>query len=119
MTTGNPGPSIAAVADALDRALVLNDAGATAAHFTENAVLGESGMADVVGRVAIRDFLAAANLKRKVTRHRLTRDDLILVTPDRAIELARFEETKLIPGQSPIDEWGRVVTFWRRESDGA
>jgi uncharacterized protein (TIGR02246 family) len=119
MRTQDPGAAIAAVAEALDRALVANDAEACAQHFTPDAVLGESGMGDVVGRTAIREFLAGANKLRQVTHHRLTREDLIMVTDGRAVELARFEETKLVPGRAPIDEWGRVVTFWRHEPDGA
>jgi uncharacterized protein (TIGR02246 family) len=109
---------IAAVSASLDRALESPDAAAVARHFTADGVLGESGMADVVGRPAITEFLAGANRKRRVTHHELTREELI-VLGDRAIERARFAETKQFPGQAPVDEWGRVVTFWRREADGA
>jgi uncharacterized protein (TIGR02246 family) len=109
---------IAAASASLDRALASPDAAAVASHFTEDGVLGESGMADVVGRAAIADFLGAANQKRRVTHHELTRDELI-VLGDRAIERARFAEIKQLPGQAPVHEWGRVVTFWKREPDGA
>ena len=115
--TDSVGDAIAETNEALDRALMTNDPVAAARCFTENAILGESGMADVVGRDAIRDFLAAANQKRSVTHHRVTRDELILAG-DRAIEVARFEETKAWPDRPPVNEWGRVVSFWRREPDG-
>ena len=117
MTTESVGAALSARNEALDLALMRNDAAAAAQCFTENAILGESGMADVVGRAAIERFLAAANQKRSVTHHRLTRDELI-VTGDRAIEVSRFEETKAWPDRPPVNEWGRVVSFWRRESDG-
>jgi uncharacterized protein (TIGR02246 family) len=119
VTPLDPSAAIAAAAAELDQALVANDAQRTANLFTQDAILGESGMADLIGRPAIQQFLAVANQKRQVSHHRLTRDELILLGDDRAIELGRFEETKVIPGQAPIDEWGRTVTFWRRESDGA
>ncbi len=118
MTNENVSDSISAATASLDRALASPDAGAVAQHFTVDGVLGESGMADLVGRSTIRDFLAQANEKRQVTHHRLTRDELI-VLGDRAIERSRFEETKQVPGKAPVQEWGRVVTFWRRDVDGA
>jgi uncharacterized protein (TIGR02246 family) len=111
--------AIAAVGEALDRALVSGDPDVVASYFTVDAVLGESGMHDVVGRRPIRDFLAAANLKRTVTGHVLHQQEVLSLGPGRALELAWFEETKELPGQPPIKEWGRVVTFWRREGDGA
>lgn len=103
-------------ADALDRALMAQDAEAVAGFFTEDAVLGESGLADVVGRTAIRGFLEAANRKRVVVHHRLIRDELLLAG-DQAVEVAHFEETKQQPGGPPVHERGRTVTFWRREAD--
>ncbi len=120
MTTSNddPGRAIAAASASLDQALMGPDPALVASHFTEDGVLGESGMADLVGRVAIRDFLAKANGVRTVTFHKLFRDELELFG-DRAIELGRFDETKVKPGQPPIQERGRTVTYWRREPDGA
>jgi hypothetical protein len=41
----------------LDSALVGGDPDDVASHFTEDAVLGESGADDAVGREAIRAFL--------------------------------------------------------------
>lgn len=123
--TPSPGPSterdaaLAAIAEAnlrLDRALMASDPGAAAACFTEDAVLGESGLADVVGRSAIRDFLAHANTVRTVTFHRVVRDDIEYLG-DRAIELGRFDETKQKAGAT-ISERGRHVAYWRREPDG-
>jgi ketosteroid isomerase-like protein len=103
----------------LDRALVGPDPDAIARHFTEDAVLGESGMEDVIGRAKIRDFLAAGNRVRTVTHHRLFRDELIVVG-DRAVELGRFDETKIkLAGGPPIQERGRTVTYWRKEPDGS
>lgn len=109
--------AIAAANARLDEALMASDPAAAAACFTEDAVLGESGMADVVGRSAIREFLVHANTLRTVTFHRVVRDDIEFLG-DRAIELGRFEETKLKAG-STIAERGRHVAYWRRESDGA
>jgi uncharacterized protein (TIGR02246 family) len=91
---------------------------AVAAIFTADGVIGESGMADIVGRHAIAEFLTKANGIRTVTRHRLFREEIIFLG-DRAIEFGRFDETKVKPGQPPYDERGRTVTDWRRESDGA
>ena len=110
--------AIAEASASLDRALMGPDADAVARHFTEDGILGESGMDDVVGRTAIRDFLARANTVRTVTFHRLVRQELEIIG-DRAIELGRFDETKVPPGQPPIDERGRTVTYWRNEPDGA
>lgn len=115
------GPPVSEVlarnARSLDRALMAQDATAAAAFFTEDAVFGESGMADVVGREAIREFLHKANQVRAVTHHQLHRDDL-LVAGEVAVEVARFDETKQVRGQEPVEERGRVVLFWRRERDG-
>lgn len=108
---------IAEAAASLDRALVHGDPAGVAAHFTEDAVLGESGAADAVGLAAIREFLVRGNAVRKVTRHRLVRDDL-LVTGDRAIEFGRFDETKLMRDGREVVERGRVVTDWRCGPDG-
>ena len=102
----------------LDRALVHGTPADCAAYFTEDAMVGESGMADVVGRLAIAGFFEAGNRVRTVTAHVIHRDDLIFIDPDRAIEFGRFDETKVKPGQAPIHERGRTVTEWRRESDG-
>jgi uncharacterized protein (TIGR02246 family) len=110
--------AIALASASLDQALMGPDAERVAAHFTADGVLGESGMHDLIGRTAIRDFLAAANAVRTVTFHRLYRDELEILG-DRAIELGRFDETKVRPGQAPVYERGRTVTYWRREPDGA
>jgi len=108
---------IAETAAALDRALVAGDPDAIAAFFTEDAVLGESGAADAVGRSAIRGFLAHGNSVRTVTHHRLVRDDII-VLGDRAIEFGRFDETKRMKDGREVVERGRVVTDWRCGPDG-
>jgi uncharacterized protein (TIGR02246 family) len=110
--------AIAAASAALDRALMGSDPDLVASHFTEDGVLGESGMEDLVGRPVIRDFLAKANTVRTVTYHRLHREELELLG-DRAIERGRFDETKVKPGGPPIHERGRTVTWWRRDRDGA
>lgn len=104
-------------AQGLDRALMAQDAAAAAAFFTEDAVFGESGMLDLVGREAIREFLHQANQVRAVTHHRLHRDEL-LVAGEMAVEVAHFDETKQVRGQEPVEERGRVVLFWRHERDG-
>ena len=70
---------VAAAAADLDRALVEGDPDGVASHFTEDAILGESGAEDAVGRAAIRDFLAKGNENRTVTRHRLTREELVVL----------------------------------------
>lgn len=101
----------------LDSALVGGDPDDVASHFTEDAVLGESGADDAVGREAIRAFLARGNELRTVTRHVLTRDELI-VMGDRAIEFARFDEGKRLRDGREVSERGRVVTDWRRGPDG-
>jgi uncharacterized protein (TIGR02246 family) len=110
-----------AIADAtasLDRALENGDPDGVAAHFTEDAVLGESGAPDAAGRAAIREFLERGNAARTVTRHLLVREDL-LVTDDRAIEFGRFDETKRMRDGREVIERGRVVTDWRRGPDGS
>jgi ketosteroid isomerase-like protein len=112
------GAELAAIAARLDAALVAQDHDAAAGCFTEDAVLGESGLADVRGRDAIRRFLADADRRRAVTYHRMWRDDL-LVAGDRAVEACRFDETKQRPGAAAERERGRAAIFWRREADGA
>jgi uncharacterized protein (TIGR02246 family) len=111
------GLRIAEASASLDGALVRGDPDEVAAHFTEDAVLGESGAPDALGRAAIRAFLARGNEVRTVTRHVLTRDELI-VLGDRAIEFARFDEGKRLRDGSEVSERGRVVTDWRLGSDG-
>ena len=101
----------------LDAALVGGDPDDVVSHFTEDAVLGESGAEDAVGREAIRAFLVRGNELRTVTRHVLTRDELI-VMGDRAIEFARFDEGKRLRDGREVSERGRVVTDWRKCSDG-
>lgn len=101
----------------LDAALVRGDPDEIAAHFTEDAVLGESGAADAVGRAAIRAFLVRGNDVRTVTHHLLTRDELI-VLGRRAIEFARFDEGKRLRDGTEVTERGRVVTDWRLGADG-
>jgi ketosteroid isomerase-like protein len=112
------GEAIARAGAALDQSLMAGSAAEIAGHFTEDGILGESGMADLVGRAAIRDFLARANQVRTVVHHRLHRDELVMVDGDRAIEYGRFDETKVKPGEAPIEERGRTVTDWRRGADG-
>jgi ketosteroid isomerase-like protein len=104
-------------AASLDTALVGGDPGEIAEHFTEDAILGESGAEDAVGRSAIHGFLARGNEVRTVTRHVLTRDELI-VLGDRAIEFARFDEGKRLRDGREVSERGRVVTDWRKCPDG-
>jgi ketosteroid isomerase-like protein len=122
MTGGDRAADAAAIAAAtaeLDRALVAGPPAAVAALFAVAAVLGESGLADLVGRAAIERFLAEANRLRTVTGHRVTREELVFVTADRAIEYGRFEEAKTRPGEpGVIHERGRTVTDWRRDPDG-
>jgi ketosteroid isomerase-like protein len=112
------GAELAAIAERLDAALVAQDHTAAAECFAVDAVLGESGLADVRGREAIRRFLADADQRRAVTHHRMWRDDLV-VAGDRAVEACRFDETKQRPGAASEQERGRAVIFWRREPDGA
>jgi len=110
--------AIAAASSALDRALVEGDPGRVAGLFTLDAVLGESGLDDVVGRDAIRDFLDRANRVRTVTHHQVFRTEL-LVFGRLAIEYGWFTETKVKPGHPPIHDRGRTVTYWRHDDDGA
>jgi len=117
-TTAKVAEAIAAVTETLDRGLMTSDPDLAAAQFTDDAVFGESGMEDVVGRAAIRDFFVTANQVRTITYHRHHRQE-ILILEGRAIELSRFDETKVKPGQAPIQERGRVVSYWRLEADGA
>jgi ketosteroid isomerase-like protein len=112
------GQAVAAANAALDRALVHGTPDEAASLFTADAVLGESGMADVVGRQAIAGFLARGNQVRTVTFHAVHREELI-VLGTRAIEFAWFDEIKLANGGVPVRERGRVVTDWRLDSDGA
>jgi ketosteroid isomerase-like protein len=109
--------AIAEAAASLDRALVAGDPGEIAAHFTDDAVLGESGAEDAIGRAAIRAFLDRGNQLRTVTRHVLTRDELVALGR-RAIEFARFEEGKRLRDGREVTERGRVVADWRLEADG-
>src|SRR5262249_20077722 len=95
-----------------------SDPDLAAAQFTDDAVFGESGMEDVAGRAAIRKFLADANLVRTITYHKHHRDEITFLG-DLAIERSRFDETKVKPGQKPIRERGRVISYWRVERDGA
>ncbi len=110
--------AIASVTAALDTAIVQGTPEEAASHFTVDAVLGESGAADVVGRDAIAAFLARGNQVRAVTSHCIHRDEL-LVLGDRAIEFGWFDETKVPHGGMPVSEQGRIVTDWRRDPDGA
>ena len=78
------GAAIAAASGSLDRALIDGDPGQVAGHFTIDAVLGESGLDDVVGREAIRGFLEQGNRVRTVTHHEIHRivvSDLPLLEP--------------------------------------
>ena len=94
------------------------DAAAAAAHFTHDALLGESGIDDVVGRDAILAFLERGNQVRTVTHHQLHRTELIDFG-ELALEYGWFDETKVKLDLPPIRERGRTMTLWRRESDGA
>lgn len=103
----------------LDRALVSGTPAEIASHFTLDAVLGESGAPDAIGRAAIERFLTAGNAVRTVTHHRIHSDEIVFVAAGRAIEFGRFDETKVKHGQpAPILERGRIVTDWRLEADG-
>ena len=118
--SGEVSDAIARQADELDRALVAGDPEQVAGFFTEDAILGESGMPDAVGRDAIRGFLAAANQIRSVVHHRLFRDELHPIGADLCVEVSHFDEAKIRHGETArIEERGRVVTFWARQSDGA
>lgn len=111
--------AIAAASAALDQSLVSGTPADVAGCFTEDAVLGESGWPDVIGRPAIERFLTEANAVRTVVGHRIHQDELVFVGPDRALEFGRFDETKIKPGHpDPIHERGRTVTDWRRGPDG-
>jgi ketosteroid isomerase-like protein len=109
--------AIAAACRALDEALMASDAHRAASHFTADAILGESGLDDVVGREAILDFLVRGDAVRTVTHHRLHRKEL-LVFGELAVEYGWFDETKRRAGQPPIHERGRTMTLWRRDADG-
>ena len=110
--------AIAAASASLDRALVSGNPDEVSAHFTHDAVLGESGAPDAVGRAAIREFLVRGNQQRTVTHHRLIRVDLV-VLEDRAIEFGLFDEVKVLSGGESVVERGRTVTDWRRDADGS
>lgn len=110
--------SIAETNAALDRALVDGSPEEAASHFTYDAVLGESGMVDGVGRAEITSFLTRGNEVRAVTYHLIHRDELVFLGT-RAIEFGWFDETKVPHGKVAINERGRIVTDWRLESDGA
>lgn len=112
------GVAIAAASRSLDRALIDGNPVPVADHFTIDAVLGESGLEDVVGRAAILDFLEQGNRVRTVTHHEIHRTEL-LVFGRLAIEYGWFDETKIKPGQPPIRERARTVTYWRHDDDGA
>ena len=94
------------------------DAPGAADHFTHDALLGESGIDDVVGRDAIRAFLERGNEVRTVLHHELHRIELVDFG-ELALEYGWFDETKSKPGLPEILERGRTMTLWRHDSDGA
>jgi uncharacterized protein (TIGR02246 family) len=110
--------AIAEACRRLDRALMDGDAQSAAHHFTHDALLGESGIDDVVGRDAILAFLEQGNEVRTVTHHELHRTELVDFG-ELALEYGWFDETKVKPGLPAIHERGRTMTLWRRDTDGA
>ena len=108
--------AIAAVCLSLDDALMAGDALRAASHFTADAILGESGVDDVVGRDAILAFLVRGNELRTVTHHQLHRSEL-LVFGELALEYGWFDETKRLANRSLVHERGRTMTLWRHDAD--
>ena len=112
------GAAIATTSRLLDQALMDGDAAAAASHFTNDAILGESGLDDVVGRASILEFLVRGNQVRTVTHHALHRKELFLFGHS-ALEYGWFDETKRTSDNALLHERGRTMTLWRRDDDGA
>lgn len=112
----NASTAIAQACRALDRALMDGDDVAAAHYFTDNAILGESGVDDVVGRDAILAFLQRGSTVRTVTHHELHRVELLLFG-EHAVEYGWFDESKRRGTLPEEHERGRTMTLWHRDED--
>lgn len=92
------------------------DASLIAAQFTENGILMVPGVADAVGRDAIRDLLQA-RLNAVSTKDFKAGRAEITIAGDLAYELASFGETLVTMDGSTRTE-GRYLLVWRHEPDG-
>jgi uncharacterized protein (TIGR02246 family) len=109
----------AAVRQASDRfwsARDQRDAASLAAQFTENGILMVPGLADAVGRSAIRDLLQLRLNAFRIKDFAAERRE-ITVAGDTAYELAWFGETHVtMDGSTRVE--GRYVIAWKQEPDG-
>jgi uncharacterized protein (TIGR02246 family) len=100
--------------DAFER----SDAGAIAAHFTEDAVLMEPNRPDIRGRAGIGKYIEEIFARARVTCVENWTHDL-WVHGDVAYEIGTSEETIRFEGAEPMDFPARYMVAWRREPDGS
>jgi uncharacterized protein (TIGR02246 family) len=111
-------PDTAAVRAALDSGLSAyyaarkrNDPVASAAMYTDDAVLMVQGAADARGRPAIEDVLRGFAAESASQSHR----EALHVHGDRAYEAWRGSSVNTKTGQREFYKW---IVFWRRDADG-
>lgn len=90
------------------------DAAAFAAQFTEDGMLMIPGLADAVGRDAIRELMQKRFASTQITDFKVLRRE-IDVFGDSAWELGWFSE--IMRGENPMRMSGRYLIVWKRGSD--
>ena len=92
------------------------DAAAVASQFTDGGILMVPGVADAVGRNAVRELLQKRFTDMRVENHKVEGRE-IQVTGDTAYEMASFAQTH-VGLDASFRATGRYLLLWQREADG-
>lgn len=93
------------------------DMAAVAALYTEDAILLPPNAASVRGRQSIQRFFEGFRAVSP-SNVRLFPDE-ITACGNTAYELGRYEMTLNPPGAAPINDRGKYIVVWQRQSDGS
>lgn len=119
-STDNLRSQVAAAMERYQEAARTTDPDKISAFYTDTGVLLEPGIEPIIGREAIRSFIASfPGVRVDVAT---ATPDLIEVwrhgNHDNAVLWGSFHEKLGFPGQPDSEQHGRFVTHWIRQPDG-
>lgn len=104
--------------DAYEATAKTGNADSLAAWFTEDAILMEPEMADVVGRTAIRDFAASIFAMMTIPEIEITPRE-VNVYGETAYDFGTYREVVQPKDGPATTHRGRYAVVWNRQPDGA
>jgi len=118
-------PTVAEVRAAIDvgnqraaAGMVAGDLAASITNYADDAVVMMPGMPIMTGRPAIEAGMKGMMDMMKVNAASFTTTD-VMVSGDMAVETGTYDMTTTMRGAKPMNDKGKYMTLWKRQTDGS